>query len=360
MRPARSRSGSGRAGSTASSRSRSTRRSRTTARRSTSRRSASTRRSTAGTSTSRSRAPSPGLGAIEDCIAAGALDQRDADLLARALRRGRRGVPARARAARRRRAAIPARCCSVASFFVSRVDTEADRRLDEVGRPELKGQLASRTRSSPTATGRRRSRATAGRPSRQRAPGRNAASGRRPRRRTPTTATCIYVEELIGPDVVNTMPAETIRAFQDHGEVRDTLETGLDEARALLDELADGRASTTTTSSRRSSGRACRSSPTRSRSCSTGIEAKAARSRSLTQPACSGRDADEPARGRSRGPAQAGSLRARDLRRLGRPHAAQALPGAVRARLPPPAARAVRGRRRRAHRADDGPVRAPR
>ena len=48
----------------------------------------------------------------------------------------------------------------------------------------------------------------------------------------------LYVEELIGPDVVNTMPAETIRAFQDHGEVRDTLETGLDEARALLDELA--------------------------------------------------------------------------------------------------------------------------
>ena len=47
----------------------------------------------------------------------------------------------------------------------------------------------------------------------------------------------LYVEELIGRDVVNTMPAETIRAFQDHGEVRDTLETGLDEARAFLDEL---------------------------------------------------------------------------------------------------------------------------
>ena len=35
------------------------------------------------------------------------------------------------------------------------------------------------------------------------------------------------------------MPIETIRAFQDHGEVRDTLETGIDEARALLDELAE-------------------------------------------------------------------------------------------------------------------------
>jgi transaldolase len=35
------------------------------------------------------------------------------------------------------------------------------------------------------------------------------------------------------------MPLETVEAFQDHGEVRETLETGVDEARALLDELAD-------------------------------------------------------------------------------------------------------------------------
>jgi transaldolase len=48
----------------------------------------------------------------------------------------------------------------------------------------------------------------------------------------------IYVEELIGPDTVNTMPLETIEAFQEHGVVADTLEQGLDEARALLDELA--------------------------------------------------------------------------------------------------------------------------
>jgi transaldolase len=47
----------------------------------------------------------------------------------------------------------------------------------------------------------------------------------------------LYVEDLIGPLVVNTMPLETVEAFQDHGEVRDTLETGVDEARALLREL---------------------------------------------------------------------------------------------------------------------------
>jgi transaldolase len=46
------------------------------------------------------------------------------------------------------------------------------------------------------------------------------------------------VEELIGPDTVDTMPEETIRAFQDHGEVERTLDQGLDEAHALMDELA--------------------------------------------------------------------------------------------------------------------------
>ena len=49
------------------------------------------------------------------------------------------------------------------------------------------------------------------------APPRSAASGRRPRPRTPEYRDVIYVEELIGPDTVNTMPRETVEAFQDHG-----------------------------------------------------------------------------------------------------------------------------------------------
>ena len=47
------------------------------------------------------------------------------------------------------------------------------------------------------------------------------------------------MEELIGPDTVNTMPEETIAAFQDHGVVAPTLERGLDEARLLFEKLAD-------------------------------------------------------------------------------------------------------------------------
>jgi transaldolase len=50
----------------------------------------------------------------------------------------------------------------------------------------------------------------------------------------------MYVEELVGPETVNTMPLETIRAFQDHGEVRgDTVREGIDEANALLQQLAE-------------------------------------------------------------------------------------------------------------------------
>jgi transaldolase len=49
----------------------------------------------------------------------------------------------------------------------------------------------------------------------------------------------MYVEQLIGPETVNTMPKETIEAFQDHGEVALTLERGVDEARALFRKLAE-------------------------------------------------------------------------------------------------------------------------
>src|ERR671932_765132 len=49
----------------------------------------------------------------------------------------------------------------------------------------------------------------------------------------------LYVEELIGPDTVNTMPEETIRAFQDHGHAELTLEKDVDEARALMERFEE-------------------------------------------------------------------------------------------------------------------------
>ena len=49
----------------------------------------------------------------------------------------------------------------------------------------------------------------------------------------------LYVEELIGPETVNTMPEETIEAFQDHGEVALTLERDVDEAKRVFERVAE-------------------------------------------------------------------------------------------------------------------------
>jgi transaldolase len=133
----------------------------------------------------------------------------------------------------------PTRTASVASFFVSRVDTEADRRLDEIGgHDELKGKLA--IANAKLAYQRYKS-IFAG--SRWEA---LAARGATPQRclwaststKNPEYRDVMYVEELIGPMTVNTMPEETIRAFQDHGRVAPTLEQGLDEAKRLFVQLA--------------------------------------------------------------------------------------------------------------------------
>jgi transaldolase len=179
----------------------------------------------------------PGLGAIEDCIAKG---KSINVTLIFSLERYAAVVEAYLRGLERLVAAggDAASVISVASFFVSRVDTEADRRLEEIGRPDLQGKLAIANAK------------LAYEHWRQAFSGDRWAflegKGARNQRclwaststKNPAYRDVLYVEELIGPEVVNTMPLETVQAFQDHGEVRDTLEEGLDEAHALFEELA--------------------------------------------------------------------------------------------------------------------------
>jgi transaldolase len=134
----------------------------------------------------------------------------------------------------------PSRVASVASFVVSRVDTEADRRLEEVDAPdELKGKLAvanaklAYKRYKELFAGERWEQLRAKGAQRQRCLW-AATSTKNPEYRD-----VLYVEELIGPETVNTMPEETIRAFQDHGEVALTLEQNLDEARRVFERVAE-------------------------------------------------------------------------------------------------------------------------
>ena len=130
----------------------------------------------------------------------------------------------------------------VASFFISRVDSEVDARLDAIGTPAalaLRGKAAvaqaklayqafRRTFSGP----------------RWEALAADGAVVQRPlwastSTKNPAYPDTLYVDELIGPDTVNTLPDATIHAFADHGTVARTIDAGVEEAEAVWQALAD-------------------------------------------------------------------------------------------------------------------------
>jgi transaldolase len=134
----------------------------------------------------------------------------------------------------------PGPVASVASFFVSRVDTEADKRLDDLGAPdELKGKLAianaklAYQRYKELFSGERWEKLEAKGARSQRCLWASTST------KNPAYRDVMYVEELIGPETVDTMPEETIRAFQDHGEVALTLEQDVDGARRVFEQIAE-------------------------------------------------------------------------------------------------------------------------
>jgi transaldolase len=130
---------------------------------------------------------------------------------------------------------------SVASFFVSRVDTEVDRRLDEVGTPEalaLKGKAAVAQAKlayqlfSEKFSGERWS-VLAERGAKVQRPLWASTSTK-----NPAYPDLLYVDSLIGPDSVNTMPDNTIEAFADHGTVARTVDADVHAAREVMEGLA--------------------------------------------------------------------------------------------------------------------------
>jgi transaldolase len=132
----------------------------------------------------------------------------------------------------------PSRVASVASFFVSRVDTEADKRLDEIGgHDELKGKLAIANAKLAYQSYKE----IFSGPEWEELAGKGATPQRclwaSTSTKNPEYRDVLYVEELIGPATVNTMPRETIEAVQDHAGIEDTLERDVDGARKLLEDL---------------------------------------------------------------------------------------------------------------------------
>ena len=124
---------------------------------------------------------------------------------------------------------------SVASYFVSRVDTEADKRLE--GHPELQGRLAVANAKlayqswKEVFSGARWEALEAKGASKQWCLWASTST------KNPAYRDVLYVEDLIGPETVNTMPEETIQAFQDHGEVALTIEQVLVEAHRVFEQV---------------------------------------------------------------------------------------------------------------------------
>jgi len=126
---------------------------------------------------------------------------------------------------------------SVASFFLSRIDVLVDPLLDEKGLGDLKGEVAIASAKKAyeiykeVFSGERWEKL--------------AAKGAKPQRllwastssKNPAFKDTKYVEALIGPDTVDTVPWETVIAFADHGIAANTLEQGLDKATETLERL---------------------------------------------------------------------------------------------------------------------------
>ena len=183
-------------------------------------------------------ATQPGLAAIEDAIAQG----RSINItLIFSLARYEQVAASYIRGLERLVAGggDPRKVASVASFFVSRIDTEADRRLSEIeGYDHLKGKLAV----ANARLAYQRYLSIFSGPRWEFLQGKGATAQRLLWASTsvkdPAYPDTMYVEELIGADTVNTMPEETIDAYQDHGHPRARLREGLAQAHRLFSELA--------------------------------------------------------------------------------------------------------------------------
>jgi transaldolase len=131
------------------------------------------------------------------------------------------------------------RIASVASFFVSRVDGKIDAKLDELGREDLKGKAAiANARIAYESfqrifSGERWEKLAAAGANVQRPLWASTST------KNPDYPDTLYVDELIGPNTVNTMPDATIEAARDHAHAARTVDKDVEGAHKLMDELRE-------------------------------------------------------------------------------------------------------------------------
>ena len=128
---------------------------------------------------------------------------------------------------------------SVASFFVSRIDTAVDKALAAVGNTDLQGTIAIANAKLAydrfkVIFGDARWQELADQGARLQRPLWASTSTK-----NPAYSDVLYVENLIGPHTVNTLPLQTIQAFLDHGKLARTIDVDVEDARARIARLAE-------------------------------------------------------------------------------------------------------------------------
>jgi transaldolase len=136
----------------------------------------------------------------------------------------------------------PSKVASVASFFVSRVDTAVDQQLSGIGSEQAASLLGKTAVANSKLVYSRYKEIFHGKPFEKL--GKKDAKVQRllwasTSTKNPEYSDTLYVDELIGPETVNTMPPATVEAFKDHGKIENTLEKGVEEAGELMRAVAD-------------------------------------------------------------------------------------------------------------------------
>ena len=126
---------------------------------------------------------------------------------------------------------------SVASFFVSRIDSEADDRLEELGREDLQGKLAIANAKLAYRVYGQIFSGSRWKSLQEQGANRQHLLWASTSTKNPDYPDTIYVDNLVGPETVNTMPRKTIDAVKDHATIEPALTEGVEEAAKLLDDL---------------------------------------------------------------------------------------------------------------------------
>src|SRR5215210_1027790 len=128
---------------------------------------------------------------------------------------------------------------SVASFFVSRIDVEANERLEDLGADDLKDELAVANAKLAYQVYKQVFGGARWPPLQEKGANRQRLLWASTSTKDPELPDTLYVDNLVGPETVNTMPKKTIQAVMDHGEIRPTLEEDIEETKRLLDRLRE-------------------------------------------------------------------------------------------------------------------------